>query len=181
MKITEKIQNRLRLQVDKLKTARSTVLYGSACVVTGLAIIVLGGKRITLTCQRVEPTQGNCQLVSSSLLGSNEITIPLNQLQGAEVEVDEDSDGNTYRVVLLTNDSDVPFTLLWTSNARENEKNVNLINAFVVNAGKTSLRVQQDDRLSAYCWGGLFILIGGLTMLGFSGDFRWGGLKDDVF
>jgi hypothetical protein len=140
---------------------------GVSFVLAALAIIIFYGRRITFTCQRVEPTQGNCQLMSFGLLGSNEITIPLNQLQGAKV--DESSDGDTYRVVLLTNDGDVPFTPICSSGAGEKQKNVNLINAFIGNTEKTFLRVQQDDRLSAYFLGGIF-LIGGLILLGSSQD-----------
>ncbi len=141
-------------------------LFGSVIVVAGLTVIVCFGELATLICQRVEPTQGNCQFMQSGVLASDETTIPLNQLQSAKVDVHKGRKGTTYRVVLLTNDGYVPFTSSWSPDAEEKQKNADLINAFIGNSGKTSLRVQQDDRLFAYPLGGIFILAGGGFMLG---------------
>ncbi len=137
------------------------VLFCSVFVVAGLAVMVVFGELATLTCQRVEPTQGRCQFVRSRLLGSNEKTIPLNQLQSATVDVNKSSKGDTYRVVLLTDAGQVSFTTASSSGAEEKQKNADQINAFIANSGKTSLRVQQDDRWIAYPFGGFFILLGG--------------------
>lgn len=143
-----------------------TVLFCSVFVVAGLAIMVVFGELATLTCQRVEPTQGRCQFVRSRLLGSQERTIPLNQLQGAKVDVNESSKGDTYRIVLLTDGGQVLFTTASSSGAEEKQNNADQINAFIGNPGKTSLRVQQDDRWFAYPFGGIFILLGGAGVLG---------------
>jgi hypothetical protein len=45
------------------------------------------------------------------------------------------------------------------------QENADRINAFIANPGKTSLRVEQDDRWSAYFFGGMFILLGGIGIL----------------
>lgn len=166
MKIVEPTPNRLRLQANNLMTAMGTVLFGSIFVVGGLAAMVVFGELATLTCHRVEPTQGSCQFVHSSLLGSDETTIPLNQLQSAKVDVNESHKGDTYRVVLLTDSGKVPFTTAWSSGAVEKQKNADQINAFIGNPGKASLRVQQDDRWFAYPFGGIFILAGAGVVLG---------------
>lgn len=166
MKIVEPTPNRLRLQENNLMTATGPVLFGSVFVVAGLAAMVFFGELATLTCQRLEPTQGSCQFVRSGLLGSDETTIPLNQLQSAKVDVNESSKGDTYRVVLLTDGGKVPFTSAWSSGAVEKQKNADGINAFIGNPGKTSLRVQQDDRWFAYPFGGIFILLGSGVVLG---------------
>jgi hypothetical protein len=166
MKNVEPTPNRLSLQANNLMTAMGTVLFGSVFVVSGLVAMVVFGELATLTCQRVEPTQGSCQFVHSGLLGSDETTIPLNQLQSAKVDVNEGNRGNTYRVVLLTNGGKVPFTSVWSSGAEGKQKNADRINAFIGNPGKTSLRVQQDDRWFAYPFGGIFILAGGGVVLG---------------
>ena len=86
-------------------------------------IFVFLGELVTLTCQRVELTQGSWQFVRSRLLGSEERTIPLNQLQSAKVDANESSKGDTYRVVLLTDGDKVPFTSVWSSGAEEKQKN----------------------------------------------------------
>jgi hypothetical protein len=80
--------------------------------------------------------------------------------------VNKDSDGDTYRVVLLTNSREVPFTSVWSSSAGGKQKNADRINAFIGNPGEISLRVQQDDRWFAYPFGGIFALVGGGLVLG---------------
>jgi hypothetical protein len=142
------------------------ILAGSFFVVAGLVPIIIFSELATLTCQRVQPTQGSCRFVRSRLLGSGETTIPLNQLQSAKVDVTRGTKGgSTYRVVLLTDGDKIPFTLAFSSDAEEKQENADRINAFIANPGKISLRVQQDDRWFAYPFG-IFILVGGLVMLG---------------
>ncbi len=156
----------LILQGNNLITAVGTVLTASIFVLFGLMVMVLSGERATLTCQRVEPTQGSCQLVISGLFGSDEITIPLNQLQNAKLELITDTRGRGgYRVVLLTDYDKVPFISTWSHNEQEKQKKADLINAFIGNPGETSLRIQQDERWSAYSVGGFIILVGGWATL----------------
>ena len=143
------------------------MLIGSFFVVAGLGAIMIFGELATLTCQRVQPTQGSCQFVRSRLLGSNETTISLNQLQSAKVDVTvSGKGGGTYSVVLLTDGGEVPFTTASSSGAEEKQENADRINAFIANPGKTSLRVQQDDRWFVYIFGGIFILLGGGVVTG---------------
>jgi hypothetical protein len=104
--------------------------------------------------------------VRSRLLGSDETTIPLNQFQGAKVDVIAFSKRDAYRVVLLTDGGKVPFTTASSGGAEEKQKNADRINAFISNSGKTSLHVQQDDRWLAYPFGGIFVLLGGGVVLG---------------
>lgn len=166
MKIVKPTPVRLRRLAYNLLKALYTVLHGSVFVFAGLVVMVLLGEHTTLTCQRVEPTQGSCQLVTSGLLGSVETTIPLNQLKNAKLELSTNSRGRGgYRVVLLTDDGEVPFISTWNPNVQEKQKKADLINVFIGHPGETSLRVQQDDRRSVYSVGGVFILIGGLVML----------------
>ncbi len=166
MKIVEQTPNRLRLRANNLNGIVRTALFGTPFLLTGLAVMLFFGRLTSLKCQRVEPTQGSCQLVNSGLLGSDETTIPLNQLQGAKVDVNQDSDGDTYRVVLLTDGGEVPFTWVWSSGTGGKQKNADRINAFISNPGEISLRVQQDDRWFAYPFGGLFALVGAGLVFG---------------
>jgi hypothetical protein len=143
------------------------ILGGSVFMLAGLGAIIIFGELSTLTCQRVQPTQGSCQFVRSRLLGSDEKTIPLNQLQSAKVDESASSKGgSTYSVVLLTDGGEVPFTIASSSGSEEKQENADRINAFIANPGKTSLRVQQDDRWFAYFFGGTFIFLGGMVVLG---------------
>jgi hypothetical protein len=175
MKNVEQTPDPLSLQPNNLMTPIAAILFTSVFVVAGLAIILIFGELTTLTCQRVQPTQGSCQFVRSRLLRSGETTIPLNQLQSAKVDVTASSRrGNSYRVVLLTYGGEVPFTIASSSDAEGKQENVDKINAFIANPGKTSLRVQQDDRWFIYPFGGSFILLGGLGLFSFLHALRKG-------
>jgi hypothetical protein len=134
------------------------MFFGSAFVVAGLVVVINFSELATLTCQRVQLTQGSCLFVHSRLLRSDEKTMPLNQLQGAKVDVKIDTKRrSSYRLVLLTDGGEVPFTTTFISGAED----ANRINAFIANPGEISLRVQQDDRWFAYIFGGICILFGG--------------------
>jgi len=164
MKNVVLILNRLRLKANKLKIKKGAPLLGSIFVCMGFAVIVFAGELVVLTCQRVELSQGSCQLVHSRLLGSDETKIPLNQLRIAKVDVLKDSDGDSYRVVLLTDEGEFPFTSSW-SGGDIAQQNADQINAFISNPGKKSLRVQQGNRWLIYPFGAIFILFGGLSTL----------------
>ena len=166
MKIVEQTPHRLRLEAEILATIVSLAFLGMPNLLFGLGIILISSPLSTLKCQRVEPTQGSCQLVNSSLLGSNETKIPLNQLQSAKVDVSKDSDGdNNYGVVLLTNSGEIPMGLE-TFDADETQKNAARINAFINNPEEISLHVQQDDHEFGYLLGGLSGLVGAGLMFG---------------
>jgi hypothetical protein len=166
MKNVEQTPNPSSLQPNNWMARIVAIVTGSFFVVVGLVAIIIFEELSTLTCQRVQPTQGSCQFVRSRLLGSDEQTIPLNQLQSAKVDVSISSKGGSaYRVVLLTDGGEVPFTIASSSGAEEKQENAHRINAFIANPGKTSLRVEQDDRWSAYFFGGMFILLGGIAIL----------------
>jgi hypothetical protein len=166
MNNVEQTPNPSSLQPNNLMARIVAVVSGIFFVVVGLVAIIIFEELSTLTCQRVQPTQGSCQFVHSRLLGSYDKTIPLNQLQSAKVDVSTSSKGGSgYRVVLLTDGGEVPFTIASSSGAEEKQENADRINAFIANPGKTSLRVEQDDRWSAYFFGGMFILLGGIGIL----------------
>lgn len=123
------------------------------------------GQLTTLLCQRLEPTQVACELTSSSLLGERMLSIPTGELQSAEVEVNEDSDGDTYRVVLVTKNSRIPLSDVYSSGERGKRTRANQINAFISNPEQMSLRIQQDHRWFAYSLGGIFAVVGGGIIL----------------
>ena len=141
------------------------VLFGSIFVVAGLGAIVIFGKRADLQCHRTESTQINCQLTSSSLLGTNNNSLPAGGLRGAEVEESRGSKGTTYRVAILTTSGTVPFTDVYSSDWQGKRQMADQINGFVSNPVLTALSVQQDDRWFAYQFGGIFILAGSAIAL----------------
>ncbi|MBA3921574.1 MAG: hypothetical protein H0X31_07685 [Nostocaceae cyanobacterium] len=83
-------------------------IMGGIFLAVGVFIPQTFGLVTTFTCNRAK--SANCQLVTSRLLGAQSKQIPLNILQGAKVEKDNDAEGNSYRVVIFTSNGDVPFT-----------------------------------------------------------------------
>ncbi len=144
-------------------------LFGGIFVVVGLAVFWFLGAQTTLTCERPEPRTGACTLVSANALGLNarSQTVRLNEIQRAELQVSEDSDGDdTYRVALRTETGAVPLTGYYSSGSNDKRQIVDRINAFLDDGGARTLTVTQDDRLFASLFGGIFACVGGLVMVG---------------
>ncbi|MEG4076236.1 hypothetical protein [Microcoleus sp. Pol14D6] len=120
----------------------------------GLISLTFDYHAATLSCQRLQAKQGNCQIVRSNLLGSNIKEIELASLQGAKVE----RCGYKTRVVLLTSVGNVPFTANST-NWGTQDAVASDINFFVKNAKDRLLRLSQDDRWLGWT-GGIFLLAG---------------------
>ena len=120
----------------------------------GLLWLTFDYHRATLSCQRLQAKQGNCQIVRSNLLGSNIQDIQLASLRGAKVE----RCGYKTRVVLLTSVGNVPFTANST-NWGTQDAVASDINFFVKNAKDRLLRLSQDEHWLGWT-GGIFLLAG---------------------
>ena len=118
----------------------------------GLISVTFDYHAATLSCQRLQAKQGNCQIVRSNLLGSNIKEIELASLRGAKVE----RCGYKTRVVLLTSVGNVPFTANST-NWGTQDAVASDINFFVKNAKNRLLRLSQDERWLGWT-GGIFLL-----------------------
>lgn len=149
----------------------------SLLMITVGLIILHSGRVVTLTCNRVEPSEGLCALTSQGIWESTSTEFPTSLLQGAVVDqhqhVDRDDEGResykySYRVVLLTRRGEIPFTSYYTSSGyRQKTVIVHRINDFVRFPDQTSLIVQQDDRWFAYLLGGILTFAGLISALGF--------------
>ncbi len=149
-----------RVRIDDVLLIR---LAGGIFVGLGL-LFIASGKLTTLTCNRVEPTQGTCKLVSSGLLGSHVKETDLSELQGAAI-VDHPMDEDSSRVILLTSSGEVPFAS--STSSHRTAVNASDINTFVQESTKTSLMIQHDEREFYFPMGG-FILAFGLCTWVFS-------------
>ncbi|BAZ31054.1 hypothetical protein NIES4074_35250 [Cylindrospermum sp. NIES-4074] len=139
-------------------------LFGSVFVLVGLCVISIVGNVTSLTCNRIEPAQGNCQFVKSGILKSQVMTMPVKALQGAKVDTIRSDDGNTYQVVIVINNTDVSFTSYSSSGVANKQAIVSDINNFVETPSERSLIVKQDDRWLIIPFGGLFVLAGSIIV-----------------
>lgn len=148
------------------------VLWIMALVFLGAsALILLGfGAKVTLNCDRSLPPARVCTLETASFIDSNQTQIPAGNLQRAEVRVNYgDSDSSdTYKVVLLTNNGELPFTEYYSSGSSKKQQLADEINQFIQNDSLNTLSVKSDDRLWISIFAGIFAGIGALMGI-FSG------------
>src|SRR6476469_5714313 len=123
-------------------------------MIFGLISLTFDYHAATLSCQRLQAKQGNCQIVRSNLLGSNIKEIELASLRGAKVQ----RCGYKTRVVLLTSVGNVPFTANST-NWGTQDAVASDINFFVKNAKDRLLRLSPNDNWLGWTKG-IFLLAG---------------------
>ena len=167
MKVLEQNSNRLVYKRQKNFITLAFIMvwgfsHGGTSFIISLCTFVFSGVEV-LTCKRVEPTQVNCKLTRSTYMGwKEEQSILLNQVTGARVNEETDSEGNkSYKVVLLSRQSEVVLL-------NNNPDNASRINIFVRDTNTTSLKVKQDNR-----WNTISTIFGFLflTALGFGAMF----------
>ncbi|NET31538.1 MAG: hypothetical protein F6K19_06000 [Cyanothece sp. SIO1E1] len=166
MRIFKRTATVLTLQPkNRLLDYAILILFGSTFFGVGLGTIIIFGKLAVLKCDRIEPTQVTCELISSDLLGQDVAVI--RRLQGAEVDVSSDSDSDTYRIVLIANSKRIPLTKAYSAGASGKYQKVDQINTFINNSAASSLKIQEEHRWFAYPFGGVFMLCGGGITLTF--------------
>lgn len=143
-------------------------LFGLIFLGAGLAVMWFMGALTTFTCPAAEAPgvrpAGVCTLTQTNVFGrvSRTVTMPATELLGADldVSVDDDDDGETYRVVLRTERGEVPFTDYYSSDRAPKEKVRAAVNAYVADPAGLRLEAGQDERLFALIFGGVFALVG---------------------
>lgn len=159
MQITEQTSAILKLQTKK-KFSRFSILLNSLLsilfLLAGLVVMITPRQQITLKCKKIEPTQVTCELTSSMPLLGEETTL-IRQLQGAEIKVSEDSDGDSiYQLVLVTKNNNIPLTGAYYIDKADQ------INAFINNPEgiSLSLNIHQDYSWLNFLSGKLFAFAG---------------------
>lgn len=163
MKIIQDSRRILQIQHKTLSPFFLT-LFGTPFFIIGIIVILLGEKT-TLNCQKIDNNQNSCQLTKVSLYKTKIETVPGSIIR-AKVDVNEDSDGDTYRVILITSKQEIPLTSMYSSGSKNKRVNKNKINNFLQNSNQISLTVTQDDRFFLYPFGSIFFLTGGGVILG---------------
>jgi len=156
MKIIEQTATELRIQT---RGVFDFWLPSCLLMVFGLKGVAFDYHLGSLSCHRVQKTQGNCQLVRSSLLGSKIQEIQLASLQKAKVV----RAGYTTKVLLLTDTGYVPFAGNYTWG--DTDAIVSDINSFVKNSDRRLLELKQHDSL--FQWIGGIFLTAGIAVIAF--------------
>jgi hypothetical protein len=115
-----------------------------------------------LTCDRTIKTSdasGSCKIVKHGFLWKEEKEIPAKKLKGAKVIAGGmDKDNLTYKVVLVTNNEEIPFSPNSTFSDKNQYKEVsNQINKFARNPESNDLKISQDDR-----W---WVIVGSISLI----------------
>lgn len=135
------------------------VLFGGVFILGGIFTIITN-KKTTFSCHRIETESLPCKLTSSGIMGSQTTLIPLEGLQRATVETNSDSDGDTYRVVLMTNEGAIPMTGSSDSRYGSKQELAGKINNFLSNPNERFLLAEQKSWWVLYLIGGVFLLPG---------------------
>jgi hypothetical protein len=124
----------------------------------GLLFSYIVGIVTTLECARPESGQ-TCNL-ERSWMGLVKLTDrPLRQVHSAWVEENCDDDGCTYRVMLETDQGQLPLGTAYSSGSRSKEDKADLVNAFVKDSSISRVKVQDGGGLWLFI-PLLFIIIG---------------------
>ena len=141
----------------------SGLIVGSIFFVLGAVFFVVFAQATSLDCARREPREIVCER-ESVLLGRVQMRQDsIRGLRGAWVDESCD-DGCTYRVVLTTDEGDVPLTGAYTSDQRTKVEITRAINGFVEGDART---LQVEDRPPALLMALpiLFMIIGPVATL----------------
>lgn len=164
MKIKKQTSQILELGNNKFYLGRLFLfLFATPFFCAGIAVIFFIGTLNTLKCERVEIQQISCQLIRQGLKGKK--TINVSQVYSTELGISEGEDGDTYRIELNTSEGIIPLTEVYSSGSKNKRKKIRQIDNFISDKNQTSLQITQDDRLFAYPFGGIFIIVGGGLMV----------------
>lgn len=145
------------------------IIVGTMLLGAGILVALSAATVNTFECRRLEPptNQGKCELSAQRILGSESISLPIESLQGAEVEESINSEETiTYRVVILTTEGNFPLTQHYTGGQSEESQNiVREIRSFIQTETQESLYIEQDDPLVLYLVGGMLGVVGVIVIL----------------
>jgi len=144
-------------------------LTGSAFLAAGGVLALWLGQVTTLECDRI---RDRCEIRRQSWLNINNQTFATTELEQAivieqptEIPGDRLERSNTmYRVVLVVNNTEMPFTPYYSGDRQPKVAIATEINTFILNPDRLTLEVQQDDRLNSYIAGSICAVVGLLIL-----------------
>lgn len=153
--------SRLKLDPDQLIRSGLGLIF----FITGLAVMLFLGQKVTLDCDRTSPAEANCTLLSANMVSARETIIPIPELTGAVLDVSHGEDGDTYRVLLTTTSGSLPMTSYYSSGLSAKLLAVDKVNSFVLYDTMQTLFIKADDRIWIAIFSGIFAGSGALLLL----------------
>jgi hypothetical protein len=147
LKIIERTSTTLKIEAKRNINFFNVLIIGMGGI--GLIIFVLANliystTLITLKCERLNKTQVDCKLSSSSLIEERITPIPVKEFQGAELAAKKKN--GRYSINLLTSEGNIPLYDVSDSSKEVGHKAVKKINNFISDSEQVSLKVQHDKR-----------------------------------
>ncbi|MDG2991528.1 hypothetical protein L3556_11390 [Candidatus Synechococcus calcipolaris G9] len=139
------------------------LIIGGLCTVTGFIPLLFLGHH-ELLCQRssveeASAEEGECQIIKSSLLGTQIHRMPLAAIEEARLNRNARSDtADTYQMELVTHEGHYGFGLQ-TSDRHWHESLTQRMNRFLAEPSQTQLRQTQNN-----LWLGLFFILNGVGL-----------------
>jgi hypothetical protein len=164
MQVKER-DNQLIVQT-RLRSLFSMLIFGLIFALAGLAAFWFFGRNAGIECTRLEVREVRCEITESLLGLAVRRTTVLNPQQ-AIIEVNEDSDGDTYRVSLVTERGVAPLTDVWSSDGSFSQTETEL-NQFLHNPATKAVSISQSPSPWIYLFPMCFTGFGALMILGMS-------------
>jgi hypothetical protein len=164
MHVREK-DNQLIVQT-RLRSLIGMFIFGLIFALAGLAAFWFFGRSAEATCTRLEVREVRCE-IKETLLGMVVSLKTAVNPSAAQVQVNEDSDGDTYRVVLVTAQGAVPLTDAWSGDGSFTQTETRL-NQFLQNPAAKAVNVSQPPSPWIYLFPLCFTGFGVLMILGLS-------------
>jgi hypothetical protein len=164
MHVKEK-DNQLILQT-RLRSMFAMLVFGLIFALAGLAAFWFFGRSAGVECTRLEAREVRCEIketLLSLVVRRNTVLNP----QKAIVEVNEDSDGDTYRVSLITQQGVVPLTHFYSSDGAFTRTESEL-NRFLSNPAAKTVSIDQPPSVWIYLFPLCFTGFGVLMILALS-------------
>lgn len=129
-------------------------MIGGLFTIVGAVVFILVGETVSFRCDRTL-TPPTCTLTNQKLLTQRSITLPIQNLQKAEVQSSRSRKGRTtYRVLLRTGSGNIPLVGTF-DNISNHSAQTRRINNFLQNSNQTTLELTSDYRWFAF----LFLVI----------------------
>ena len=157
--------NQLILQT-RLRSMFAMLIFGLIFALAGLAVFWFFGRNAGVECTRLEVREVRCE-IKETLLGLALRRTTVVNPQKAVIEVNEDSDGDTYRVSLVTEQGAVPLTSHYSSDGSFTRTETEL-NRFLSNPAAKTVSIEQPPSAWIYLFPLCFTGFGVLMILGLS-------------